>query len=178
MFATAFGAVLGSPATALAAGRAASKEPLSQTGGNTALIVVLVLAAAAIIAAVVVLVRRKKAVDSPAVVLSPPAPPKPKGATLEAQGTFLGGKHFGIVSHATIGRSGSADIRVEDPMVSGSHCLLSWENGALFLMDLDSTNGTFVAGTGKLPPKKQVQLQNGSTFWLGNEKLSFRVKIK
>lgn len=174
--------VFGVAGNVSAASRIESKEAVSFFSGETLLYVLLFVAVAAVIAAVITAVVRKKKADTepmpPVIVLSPQASPRKHGATLEAQGTFLGGKHFGIVSHAMIGRSSSADIRVDDPLVSGTHCQVVWENGKLFLMDMCSTNGTMVDSAGKLQPKTQVQLKDGSVFWLGNERLSFRVKIR
>jgi len=45
-----------------------------------------------------------------------------------------------------IGRNTKADIRVIDPKASRNHCSLSCEDGAWFVFDLDSTNGTFLDG--------------------------------
>lgn len=172
--------VLGLAVDASAVSRVDSREAVSRGGGNTAVYVLLGLAAAVLVTVAVMTVLKKKRDEkgAPAVVLSPAKPARRYGAKLEAQGTFLGGKHYGIVTHAMIGRSSSADIRVDDPAVSGAHCQVSWENGKLFLMDMDSTNGTVLAGTGKIRPKTRVQLYNGSVFWLGDQRMSFRVHIQ
>lgn len=45
-----------------------------------------------------------------------------------------------------IGSRPDCDIRVESPTVSGRHCRLIERGGALWLEDLVSSNGTFVAG--------------------------------
>lgn len=172
--------VMSTAVQASAVGRVESREAVG--GGDLMLYLLLAAAAAAVVAAVVISIRRKKkaeaAASAPVVMVAPTEPVSRYHAKLEAQGTFLGGKHFGIVTHAVIGRSSSADIRVDNDKVSGSHCQVSWENGRLYLMDMNSTNGTILAGTGKLTPKTQVQLFNGSVFWLGDERYSFRVVIK
>lgn len=46
----------------------------------------------------------------------------------------------------TIGRSAGAEFTVEAAMVSRLHCQLSAGATALEVVDLDSTNGTFVNG--------------------------------
>ncbi len=47
----------------------------------------------------------------------------------------------------TLGRSTSADIILDAPLVSRVHCrLTSMPDGTLQARDLDSTNGTFVNG--------------------------------
>jgi pSer/pThr/pTyr-binding forkhead associated (FHA) protein len=46
----------------------------------------------------------------------------------------------------TIGRSTGADFVVEAPLVSRIHCRLTAGASELEVLDLDSTNGTFVNG--------------------------------
>jgi len=46
----------------------------------------------------------------------------------------------------TIGRSTGADFIVEAPLVSRVHCRLTAGANELEVLDLDSTNGTFVNG--------------------------------
>ena len=43
-----------------------------------------------------------------------------------------------------IGRSGEAALKVRTSVVSREHCRLYEQNGALYVEDLDSSNGTFV----------------------------------
>lgn len=162
---------------ALAAERIDSTEKIG--GVNWTLIVLIAVGVIAVAAAVVVVVRSKK--ESERVVEYTPGTipvQRQPSATLEAQGTFMNGKHFGINSYAVIGRSHSAHIRATDETVSGKHCRVEWINGKLYLTDLGSTNGTMLAGRGKLTPNQPVQLETGSVFWLGNEKLAFRVRLK
>jgi DNA-binding NtrC family response regulator len=47
----------------------------------------------------------------------------------------------------TVGRDASADLVVDDPGVSRVHIRLERRDGALFVTDLESRNGTFVNGT-------------------------------
>jgi pSer/pThr/pTyr-binding forkhead associated (FHA) protein len=45
----------------------------------------------------------------------------------------------------TVGRtSGGADIEIDDPRVSGLHCVIGVKQGMIRLCDLDSTNGTHI----------------------------------
>ena len=45
-----------------------------------------------------------------------------------------------------IGRTAPADVVLADPKVSRSHCTVELQEDALFVSDLNSTNGTFVDG--------------------------------
>lgn len=44
----------------------------------------------------------------------------------------------------TIGRNSNNDIVLNEPVVSGEHAAIGQENGVLTLVDLDSTNGTYI----------------------------------
>ncbi len=44
----------------------------------------------------------------------------------------------------TIGRGDDADWRIQHGLVSRCHCRLYWENGAVYVRDLGSLNGTYV----------------------------------
>ena len=74
---------------------------------------------------------------------------------------------------ASASRVGSSET-----VSSGTHCQVTWENGALYLTDLGSTNGTVVAGTGTIPARVPVRLYPDSVFWIGEERCAFRVKMK
>ena len=46
----------------------------------------------------------------------------------------------------TIGRSPDNDVKIDNRGVSSHHARIVWENGAYFVEDLGSTNGTYVNG--------------------------------
>lgn len=45
-----------------------------------------------------------------------------------------------------IGRSSDCHLRIDEPTVSGKHASIYKQRGKLYIQDLDSTNGTLVAG--------------------------------
>ena len=45
---------------------------------------------------------------------------------------------------ATVGRRGTNDIIIADNAVSGCHCIFTYEDGAVLVKDLESTNGTII----------------------------------
>lgn len=56
-------------------------------------------------------------------------------------------KEFTVDKDAVaIGRHPESDLLIDNPAVSGRHCRVVKENGAFFVEDLDSTNGTFLRG--------------------------------
>lgn len=169
------------PLSAAAVSRAESQEQVS-AGSGLPWILILAVAAAGVILAVVLATRHSKPASPvgmpPQMPPIPPAPPAKSPATLEAVGTFLGGKHFGISSRAVIGRGMDADICVREAVVGRAHCQVCWQEGALYVTDLGSANGTTVEGVGLLMPNTPTRLRDGDVFWLGREQYAFRVRIR
>ncbi len=69
-----------------------------------------------------------------------------------------------------LGRGTDCDLRLVDPGVSRHHAELRVENGQVVLVDLGSTNGTFVNGQ----PVRRVVLSDGTHVSLGRTTLVFR----
>lgn len=59
--------------------------------------------------------------------------------------------------------------------VSGRHCVLYREGGKLYLMDLDSTNGTFFSQQERLRPNVPYRIRRGMAFFLTTPKYTFVV---
>jgi hypothetical protein len=69
----------------------------------------------------------------------------------------------------TLGRNSTNHFQIEHGSVSGSHCQITVETGAISVRDLGSTNGTFIDRT---PIQEQI-LQPGQTLQLGSIELLF-----
>jgi hypothetical protein len=69
-----------------------------------------------------------------------------------------------------LGRGTDCDLRLVDPGVSRHHAELRVEDGEVVLVDLGSTNGTFVNGQ----PVRRVLLTDGTRVTLGRTTLVFR----
>jgi hypothetical protein len=69
-----------------------------------------------------------------------------------------------------LGRGTDCDLRLVDPGVSRHHAELRVEDGEVVLVDLGSTNGTFVNGQ----PVRRVSLTDGTRVTLGRTTLVFR----
>jgi Protein of unknown function (DUF3662)/FHA domain len=69
-----------------------------------------------------------------------------------------------------LGRGTDCDLRLVDPGVSRHHAELRVENDQVVLVDLGSTNGTFVNGQ----PVRRVALTDGTHVSLGRTTLVFR----
>ncbi len=72
----------------------------------------------------------------------------------------------------TIGRlHGGADIEIDDPEVSRSHCAVEVRRDTILLHDLKSTNGTYVEDSRVFA----TQLESMSTFRIGNSTIQIRI---
>ena len=65
-----------------------------------------------------------------------------------------------------LGRSQEATFQVEDDGISRKHAKVVQDPVGHSLVDLGSTNGTFLNGA-RLPPRKPAVLQGGDTVTLG-----------
>src|SRR5947208_6158943 len=73
----------------------------------------------------------------------------------------------------TIGRKLVNDLVIDDPAVSGHHVLIFSQDGAFFIEDLGSTNGTFV-NDGKIQKGK---LNNSDRVAVGQHVLIYKDEV-
>src|SRR5881398_3223173 len=104
-------------------------------------------------------------------------PPSPRSAAGGSLASFLvrsgglAGQRLSVKTPVVnIGRADYNDLVVPDPSVSTSHAKLQRREGVWVLVDLDSTNGTFVDGE---QVKGDAPLAPGATVRLGDVQLVF-----
>ena len=108
----------------------------------------------------------------------PPQPPAPRDGRPRLQckaGAFVG-KRFSLENSVRIGRDPAKNDLVfpaNTQGVSGVHCVLMVDGSTVWLKDLGSTYGTYIAGGRRLAANEAVQLHMGDQFWLGSEKELF-----
>src|SRR5215213_2947832 len=71
-----------------------------------------------------------------------------------------------LADTTTIGRDSDNDIVLDEMTVSRCHALLYMRAGHVAIMDLESTNGTFVNGL-QVRPDAPVRLANGDLIQIG-----------
>ncbi len=71
--------------------------------------------------------------------------------------------------HTLIGRSTLCDVRIDTPTISRRHALISYTPDGAVLVDLNSTNGTFVDGR----EIRRHVLQPGETIEVGGAKIEY-----
>lgn len=74
-------------------------------------------------------------------------------------------------TEAIIGSMSSCDVEIEDPFVSRRHCRLIHKDGHLLLMDLGSTNGTYVDDI----RIEQVSLPLKGSFRVGKTSIDYEL---
>jgi len=84
-------------------------------------------------------------------------------------GPFAGQKLEIPETGIILGKDESADLVITDPSVSGQHAQLRIEDGAWYIIDLNSTNGTVVNGNAI----QAVPLKSGDIVEIGDTKFTF-----
>jgi pSer/pThr/pTyr-binding forkhead associated (FHA) protein len=102
------------------------------------------------------------------------APARPPGATLASflvrSGGLMGQRLPVKTPVVNLGRADYNDIVIPDPSISTSHAKLQRREGVWMLVDLDSTNGTFVEGE---QVRGEAPLGPGAMVRLGDVQLLF-----
>jgi pSer/pThr/pTyr-binding forkhead associated (FHA) protein len=101
-------------------------------------------------------------------------PKLPKGEQIRVfvvEGPSQGGEFEITRSITTIGRiGGGADVEIDDPEISRSHCAIEIRRDGILLYDLRSTNGTYLCNSGV----SVVRLEPMSTFRIGTSLLQLK----
>ena len=95
-------------------------------------------------------------------------------------GPFKGRVYTIYMSGLMMGRGVECAIRfdADAPGISRHHCALTWVGGKLFLTDLGSTYGTFLADGRRLTIQNPVLVSTGTRFYLGSNNNLFQIVIQ
>lgn len=130
------------------------------------------------------LLREKSTPKEPASAGKSPKETEPERVVIPKKGLKLifttigdssGSAIYPVTVHdrLSIGRSRENGLSIpKDPSISSKHCEISYANGALYVRDLGSTNGTFVNG---VPISGLYRLQDGDVLMLGKTELRLRI---
>ena len=80
------------------------------------------------------------------------------------------GTTFDVGEGATFGRSGGADIRVDDPFASSAHARVFDRGGFMYVEDMGSTNGTYLNGR---QVKTAERLKMADTIRIGDSEYRY-----
>lgn len=118
-------------------------------------------------------------IAGPTEPVSPPPMPGSVRLSLNVISGPMAGQCYPISDSATlVGRALEANIRypADTKGVSRKHCQVFWKNGALHIMDLGSTSGTFLRGKGQLQANVPVALTAGDIIYLGSKQVALQLK--
>ena len=76
-------------------------------------------------------------------------------------------------SEFLIGRAADCDLKLENPMVSRHHCVLTIQDGHLFVRDLKSINGT---GVNNQAVVGERLLRDGDQLWVAATPIDVRIQ--
>jgi hypothetical protein len=89
-----------------------------------------------------------------------------------AASTLSPGHVLPLDHYTTIGRRAGNSMVLDDSFVSGSHAEIMYDQGAWWIVDLDSTNGTFVNGR---PVHTRMPISAGDVVQFG--RISLRAHV-
>ena len=81
------------------------------------------------------------------------------------------GDHFNVGAGATMGRSDSAEIRVDDPFASSAHARIFSRGEYMYVEDMGSTNGTYLNGR---QVKSAERLKVADVIRIGDSEYRYR----
>ena len=81
------------------------------------------------------------------------------------------GSAFSIDDSATIGRSDSADVRIDDPYASSAHARIFPRGEYMYIEDMGSTNGTYLNGR---PLRQPEQLKVADRIRIGDTEYAYQ----
>lgn len=91
------------------------------------------------------------------------------------------GQKFRITQPIKLGRNPStSQLIFSVSEVSGTHCQVGFDqpNQQFYVIDLQSTNGTFLGNGQRMIPNSKYPLKSGSSFYLGNPGNGFTVRLE
>lgn len=81
-----------------------------------------------------------------------------------AQSSLQPGDLLPLDHYTTVGRREDNTLLIDDGFVSGAHAEIVFDQGAWWLLDLDSTNGTFLGGR---PVRARIRISPGDVVQFG-----------
>ncbi len=101
---------------------------------------------------------------------SPPAGAGDAWLVAERGGGLEGGERFDLIGGLSIGRSGEADVRIDDRYASGLHARIFSRDGRTYVEDMNSTNGTLLNDA---TLKGEAELVDGDVVRIGDTEFRY-----
>jgi len=91
----------------------------------------------------------------------------------ERGGGLGAGERFDLIGGLSIGRSGEADVRIEDRYASGLHARIFSREGRTYIEDMNSTNGTLLNDA---TLKGEAELIDGDLVRIGDTEFRYEAQ--
>jgi hypothetical protein len=92
----------------------------------------------------------------------------------ERGGGLEAGERFDLIGGLSIGRSGEADVRIEDRYASGLHARIFSREGRTYIEDMSSTNGTLLNDA---TLNGEAELIDGDVVRIGDTEFKFEAGV-
>lgn len=155
------------------------------SGSNTAVIIAVVIAAVVIAAIVVIVIlkRKKSASENSSQSIkrsnNASAANVSRSAVITGMKGIMANQSFNVNGSIVLGRNMqkcNVCFPVNSKGISGVHCQIRQSNDGYELIDLGSSNGTFLGNGQKLTPNVPVFIPDGTYFYLGSAEQLFQIK--
>lgn len=148
---------------------------------------IIIIAGAAVVVAVVVVViimmMKKKKSSAPAPASAPyggaSGSASSSGAVITGMKGIMAGRTFTINGSVVVGRNAqkcNVAYPVDAKGISGVHCQIRQASGGYEIVDLGSSNGTYLGSGQKLAANVPTFLPDGTFFYLGSAEQLFQIK--
>lgn len=166
---------------------AGSNAVLQQSASSVpaVLIVAAVAAAVIIFVVIIILVRKKKSAKTAGHGAGStaggyaPAAASTHGAVITGMKGMLANKSYPVGGSIVMGRNSqkcNVCFPVDAQGISGVHCQIRQAGGGYEIVDLGSSNGTYLGSGQKLTPNVPVPIPDGMYFYLGSAEQLFQIK--
>lgn len=101
------------------------------------------------------------------------------GAVITGMKGIMANRSFNINGSIVLGRNSqkcNVCFPVDSKGISGVHCQIRQAGGGYEIVDLGSSNGTFLGSGQKLTPNVPVYIPDGTYFYLGSAEQLFQIK--
>lgn len=158
-------------------------EPPAEKSDNTVMIIIIAAAAVvviAVVAAVIIVGKKKKSAShNQQMQAFTPAQAARRGAVITGVKGIMSNREFPINGSVIIGRNSqkcNVCFPVDTKGISGTHCQIRQVSNGYEIVDLGSSNGTFLGSGQRLTPDVPVIIPDGTYFYLGSAEQLFQIK--
>lgn len=154
----------------------------SDNSGSNTLMIVIIAAAAVVVIVIVIAVVSKNKNSAPAQAPAMNAAPMQQGhggAVITGMKGIMANRSFNINGSIVLGRNAqkcNVCFPVDSKGISGVHCQIRQVSGGYEIVDLGSSNGTFLGSGERLTPNAPVFIPDGTYFYLGSAEQLFQIK--